>query len=243
MHPPLIGITTGTVESGPEGDRLNRSYGRAVRLAGGLPVAITNVGGVPAREAAARLDGLLLSGGRDVAPARYGETTLNGTVEEDAARDGVEIPLIAEALRRDLPTLAICRGIQALNVALGGTLWQDIPAQVPGALAHRQEAPRAEATHAIDLEAGSRLAAVVGAGSWRVNTFHHQALRRIAAGLAVSARAEDGIIEGVEAPDAAFVLAVQFHPEDMVRACSRCQSLFTAFVRAAAGRSAARAAR
>lgn len=239
MTRPLIGITCGTSAldksaKNPQ-DRLNLAYSRAVWEAGGAPVVLPNLEEEEARAALlARVDGLLLSGGYDVCPALYGEETLNETVEIDALRDRTELPLIREALHRDLPLFAICRGIQTLNVALDGTLYQDIPAQQPGPIRHSQSEPRPTPTHSVSIEAGSLFARLAGDTAMRVNSFHHQALRDVAAGLTVTAWAEDGIIEAVEDSRARFLLGVQFHPEEMVGGCEKARRLFRAFVEAAA---------
>src|SRR5262249_24538288 len=152
----------------------------------------------------------------DVQPEIFGETILNETVEIDTPRDASELPLIRLALARDIPIFAICRGIQSLNVCLGGTLYQDIPAQMLSHIGHSQNEPPQQATHSIEIKDGSRLASIVGSKSMAVNSMHHQALKDVGSDLKVVARAEDGIIEAAEMPEKRFVLAVQFHPEEMV---------------------------
>lgn len=236
---PLIAITCGTnaqdaeaTAAGRAQDRLNATYARAVAAAGGVPVILPNVGAAEA--GLERVDGLLLSGGLDIAPELFGEETLNDTVEVDAPRDATELPLIRAAVERDVPVLAICRGIQSLNVALGGTLYQDIPAQIPSDIAHSQKEGRAVATHGIAVTPGSRLAEIVGE-AMQVNSFHHQALRRIAEGLRVTATAPDGVIEAVEGTGPRFVLGLQFHPEEMTAVSEQARRLFAAFVEAARG--------
>src|SRR5579862_5010702 len=239
MSRPLIGISCGTSaldqRAQTEQDRLNRAYSYALALAGATPVLLPNI--VEPNQGNAildRLNGLLLSGGYDVDPALYGESTLNDTVEVDSTRDHYELPLIRLAFTQDVPLFAICRGIQALNVALGGSLYQDIPAQMPAAGAHRQTAPRHEATHSIAVASGSRLAAIVGADEIDVNSFHHQALKGVATELEVVARASDGVVEAVESRSRRFCVGVQFHPEEMVAdADGPARRLFSAFARAA----------
>lgn len=169
------------------------------------------------------LAGLLLAGGPDIDPERYGEPCAPETQDPDPARDALELALAGEALRRDLPVLAICRGLQMWNVALGGTLTQHVDG-------HRQDG-LADA-HAVQLEPGSRLAAIMGRREYTVNSRHHQAAGRIADGLVVSARAEDGVVEALERPGARFMLAVQWHPEDRA---VRDGALFRAFAQALAG--------
>ena len=167
------------------------------------------------------LHGLLLTGGGDVDPGLYGQSRPTATQRVDPARDTLELRLLDEALRADLPVLAICRGLQMLNVALKGTLHQDIPG-------HR--APGVAEVHPVKLLPGTRLAAIVGADSCVVNSRHHQAVDRVGEGLVVSAsRPGDAVVEGLECPGKRFVVAVQWHPEDRVlsHACDR--RLFEAF--------------
>lgn len=182
-----------------------------------------------------RVDGLLLTGGEDVDPARYSAAPHPklGTVSE--ARDAWEIALVLAARRRRLPTLAICRGIQLLNVALGGTLIQDIPSERPDALDHHPAEPRAARTHAIEVAAESRTARALGVTHLTVNSIHHQAIDRVADELRVVATSSDGIIEGVESPsqDAWWCVGVQWHPEELCDAPEPWdRGLFTAFASA-----------
>jgi putative glutamine amidotransferase len=139
------------------------------------------------------------------------------------------------ALSGGLPLLAICRGIQVLNVAAGGTLYQDISAQIPGALQHPSLGPRpsAESAHAVEVAEGTRLAAMFGAGCLDVNSAHHQAVKTVGSGLTVAARAPDGVIEGLEAPSRPFCVGVQWHPEAMTGARPEMRGLFKALVAAA----------
>ncbi len=235
MSRPLIGITCGTsaldTKAPNPQDRLNCAYSRAVLQAGGVPVILPNLDDAAAIETwLNRLDGLLLSGGYDLDPCLFGEPTLNDTVEIDGPRDAAELPLIHLALERPLPLFAICRGIQSLNVALGGTLYQDLPAQLTTAVCHRQEAPRSVCTHAVRVTPGSRLAEIVGSPTLEVNSFHHQAVKDLAPGLEAVGHAEDGVIEALERPGPRFLLAVQFHPEEMVGDSVAARKLFSAFV-------------
>jgi putative glutamine amidotransferase len=176
-------------------------------------------------DALAGIDGLMLTGGEDVAPARYGEAADPSVVDVDAARDEFEIQLVNEARRRDLPILAICRGIQVLNVAAGGTLIQDIPTQVNGALEHRFPVPQHQPyalAHEVWLDKDTLLARLMrerlsDADACDVNSRHHQAVKQLAPGFQVSATAPDGVVEAIEAPDAHFCLGVQWHPENFWR--------------------------
>jgi putative glutamine amidotransferase len=168
--------------------------------------------------------GLVLTGGEDVVPARFGAVPHPALGRTDAMRDAVEVALIAAAQERRLPILAICRGIQILNVALGGTLYQDLPSERPGPIDHHDEAAR----HTVAVEPGTLLARTVGARPAPVISRHHQAIRDVAPGLRVSALAPDGVIECVEpANGGAWLLAVQWHPEDDVEA-----ALFSGFAEA-----------
>lgn len=236
---PLIGIACSIEESG---FTVGTDYARAVHSSGGIPVALPPVIAdelVP--ELLERLDGLLLSGGDDVDPVHYGEEILpeNGQLEPE--RDRVELALAREALRRGVPILGICRGMQVLNVAAGGSLYQDIPSQTSTRLQHRQRAPRWYATHGITIRPASVLAAAFGVTATRVNSFHHQAVRRVAPGFAVTAQAPDGIIEGIEAEGHPFAVGVQWHPECLFERDPLQAALFRAFIAAAERRSAARA--
>jgi putative glutamine amidotransferase len=176
-------------------------------------------------DALAGIGGLMLTGGEDVAPARYGEAPDPSVVDVDATRDEFEIQLVIEARRRDLPILAICRGIQVLNVAAGGTLIQDIPTQVNGALEHRFPVPQHEPyalAHEVWLDKDTLLARLMrerlsDADACDVNSRHHQAVKQLAAGFQVSATAPDGVIEAIETSDARFCLGVQWHPENFWR--------------------------
>jgi putative glutamine amidotransferase len=183
------------------------------------------------------VDGLVLTGGMDVDPRHYGEPVLNDTVKPEPERDAFELPLVREAMARDLPVLAICRGCQVLNVAAGGSLWQDLPAQRPAQIAHRQTAARDAVTHAVHVAAGSVLAGVIGdaAAPVETNTFHHQAARTVPDALVAVAFTADGTIEGLESPDHTFVVGVQWHPEHLAPSRPEHARLFEALVAAARG--------
>lgn len=210
--------------------------------------SILHVGGeVRVVDASMRIDdalegiqGLLLTGGDDVAPSRYGESAHATVVEAEAGRDDFEIGLIAGARKRDLPILAICRGIQVLNVASGGTLVQDIPSDVHGALPHSLPAPPHESyelAHEVWLDKDTLLARLMrerlsDADACAVNSRHHQAVKDVASGLRVSATAPDGVIEAIEDPEGTFCLGVQWHPENFWRT-GEFRPLFEGFLEAA----------
>ena len=191
-------------------------------------------------EALNGIDGLLLTGGDDVAPTRYGEEKHPAVKEVAPERDEFEIALVREARSRDLPILAICRGIQVLNVATGGTLVQDIPTQVTGALEHKQTVPPHQPydlAHEVWLEKDSLLAKLMrerlsDADSVEVNSRHHQSVKTLAPGFQASATAPDGVIEAIEDPSARFCLGVQWHPENFWRT-GEFRPLFEGFMEAA----------
>jgi putative glutamine amidotransferase len=236
---PLIGVTTSvTADASPERAYVNAAYLRAVQGAGGVPLLLPPHLDEAGQEALwERLDGLLLTGGGDIDPARFGEPPHPKIADVVPARDALEIAVTRRALAADVPLLAICRGIQVLNVALGGSLWQDIPSERPGALNHSQTARRDEPTHRVKVMGeGTRLGAVLGSLELEVNSFHHQAIRRLGEGLREVAWAEDGIIEGVELVGGhPFALGVQWHPEDLVGRDEGARRLFRALVTAARG--------
>ena len=234
---PLIGVTTSvTVDKYPERAYVNAAYLTAVQQAGGVPVPLTPQLDQAAREALwQRLDGLMLTGGGDIDPARFGEAPHPSVSEVSDARDTLELELTERAVTQKRPLLAICRGIQVLNVALGGTLYQDIPSDPGSLIEHSQKERRDRPTHAVKvLGEGTRLEQILGALELEVNSFHHQAVKRLGRGLREVAWAPDGIIEGVELPGTdAFVVGVQWHPEDLVEHDSAARSLFAALVDAA----------
>lgn len=180
-------------------------------------------------------DALLVTGGQDVTPARYGQPTRPCCKETNANRDAMELALLADALARDMPVLGICRGIQALNVHLGGTLYQDLPTEHPSLVTHSMNAPYDRVAHEVDVAEGGMLAQIVGAGEMGVNSCHHQAICDVAPGLRVEAVAPDGVVEAVSSPDATFLLGVQWHPEMSFRTSSESRRIAAAFVAAASG--------
>lgn len=239
MAQKIIGITCNTLPateaSGPR-QTLNRAYVWGVERAGGVPIIlpVTRDADVIARYLGV-VDGLLLSGGVDVDPACYGQPAHPELGEVDHDRDATELPLIRAALDADMPIFAICRGIQTLNVALGGTLYQDLPSERPSAIGHAQnerKIARDVCTHSVAIEPHTRLAEIIGASEMQCNSFHHQALRDVAAPLIVTGLAPDGVIEAVESPRHRYVVGVQFHPEETARVDEASRRLFAAFVQA-----------
>lgn len=233
MTRPLIGLTTSvTIDATPQRAYVNSAYLTAIQQAGGIPVLLPPQLDEEARAALAdRLDGLVLSGGGDVDPARYGEPPHPRTAEVSPARDALEIALVHRALERDTPLLAICRGVQVLNVALGGTLYQDLGDDPGGPIEHTQTDPRPRPTHTVKVATeGTRLGAIVRDAELAVNSFHHQGLRRLGDGLRAVAWAPDGLVEAVELAGDRLVVGVQWHPEDLVGLDTAARSLFAAVV-------------
>ncbi len=242
---PVIGIATQTLPAMP-GVRqacwlMGHSYIEALRKVGGVPWLIPLVPHDPDTLQAIfdRLDGVFITGGVDVDPSRYGEpkTPLCGTTDPD--RDAVEIALLRHAVDRGLPVLAVCRGLQILNVAFGGTLYQDVTAQVPAALKHDyfptpEQPSRKFLAHDVSVKANSRLGHILGDGVVPVNSMHHQAIKDLAPNLAATAFAPDGIVEGVEGTASSFLIAVQWHPEELTDTQPGMARLFSSFADAAA---------
>jgi putative glutamine amidotransferase len=243
---PLIGVTTSELRPGelatlrrhgepPDAEMaLGITYVRAIETAGGIPVVMPPLALVAVPALVARLDGIVLSGGPDLAPGAYGAQPHPELGSTEPALDAFEYAVILEALRLDLPILGICRGAQALNVARGGALHQHLPEVVGDSVVHRQSEDGRNPTHIVEIVAGSRLAGVLGASRLSVNSFHHQAVRRLGVGLRVCARADDGTIEAIEDPARPFVLAVQWHAETLDDGSGQ-RHLFDELVAVAAG--------
>lgn len=236
MSAPRIGITgTTRLFDGASRSAVNSAYVQATLRSGGIPLVLPPVirsEDVPA--VVDVLDGLLLSGGEDIAPEYFGEAAHPRLGAVDPDRDRFELAILREAWGRRVPVLAICRGIQVVNVAFGGSLWQDIPSQRPGAIAHSPSTARDHRSHRIDLTAGSRAARALGAERIEVNSFHHQSIKTLASGFAVTGLAPDGEIEAIESVgDAPWLLAVQWHPEEFHHhPVAPDHGLFAAFVEA-----------
>jgi putative glutamine amidotransferase len=238
-EPVLVGVTTSaTVDAIPARAYTNAAYIDAVQRAGGVPVLLPPQLVSPARDALwSRLDALLLTGGGDVDPARYGQPPHPTVYEICAARDDLELDLTRRALDEGLPFLAICRGIQVLNVALGGTLVQDVASATGSLIQHSQKDKRSVPTHAVKVDTASRLAGILGCAALEVNTLHHQSIDRPGDGLRIVAHAPDGVAEGAEVPAHSFAVAVQWHPEELVGQDAAARNLFDALMDAARRRS------
>ena len=244
---PVIGIPTQTLQSLggvsaeiPPSWVMSQRYILTLTAAGALPWMIPLVGSdeETLRGIYAELDGVFLPGGADIDPASYGRDPHALCDKTDPARDAVELALARWALADDKPVLGVCRGLQLLNVAAGGTLYQDIAEQRPDAAKHDyfpfggRNYTRDFLAHEVEIVAGTRLASLLGAGRVAVNSMHHQAVRDLAEGFAVSAVAPDGIVEALEGPGS-FVLGVQWHPEALTDNDRGARRLFEAFIAAA----------
>jgi putative glutamine amidotransferase len=234
---PLIGITTyrTTSEGGVSRLGVAEDYVHAIIRAGGAPLLIPT--GLPdeALEVLfSRVDGILLSGGGDVLPQRYGSQPHPLVSGMDEDRDQLEIALSQAAAASGLPFLGVCRGLQVINVALGGSLYEDLGDQFPGVLQHDNylQHGRDYLAHPVSLAQGSRLSDILGANELQVNSLHHQGIRRLAPALEATAHAPDGVIEGIELPQHPFGLAVQWHPE-CLQEHAPMRRLFQEFIAAA----------
>jgi putative glutamine amidotransferase len=243
---PIIGIPTQTLhsiegipEALPESWVMNQRYSRVVAAAGGVPVMIPLLEDERSLRALYDLsDGLLIPGGVDLDPATYGESPLPTCGRLDPARDRVELQFARWAIAEGKPLFGLCRGLQIVNVALGGTLYQDIATQRGDAIKHdyfpTAGFARDHVAHPVAVTAGSRLDALVGAASIGVNSMHHQAVKDLAPGLVTTAVAPDGVVEALESSGEQFVLGVQWHPESLTDRDPRMHRLLSGFVQAAA---------
>ena len=189
-----------------------------------------------AEQIAGRMDGLLLCGGSDLDPSYYGEEPLPELDVTVPERDAFEMALLEHALDRGIPVFGICRGLQVLNVALGGTLYQDLPSQIGGgSIAHRQQMPKWQWTHEVEVDESSNVARVMESTELRVNSYHHQGIKDLADGLVVAARASDGVVEAIEYSNLSehWLVGVQWHAEAMRDVGSEHRNLFEAHVAAA----------
>ena len=244
---PLIGIPCYSAQR--EGSQTpiygnNQAYIRAVQRAGGVPLLIPpHLDGDDLEAICSRLDGLLLSGGCDIDPARYGEEPIAACQEPQPERDELELALAAWALDAAVPILGICRGMQLLNVACGGTVYQDLPTQQPEAARHDHAASgRTFRAHPIHLQEHSRLSEILGAAPYAVNSLHHQAVARPGECVEIVGWSPDGVAEALEVDGHPFALAVQFHPEELEgdprQPDKPSRALFRAFVQACSERMA-----
>ncbi|WP_445488657.1 gamma-glutamyl-gamma-aminobutyrate hydrolase family protein [Niallia sp. 03133] len=233
---PVIGITSAYVFHNKfmEGVYTHHDYHKTIAKNGGLPIILPFVQEELAEEMVEQCDAILLSGGEDVDPSMYNQDPHQKLGATIPLRDKVELNIVKAAMKRNLPIFAICRGIQLVNVALGGTLIQDIPSVVKDSIKHSQTVDRSWDTHWVTVEQNSRLANIVGEAAVRVNSLHHQAIDRVADDLAVVAQSADGIIEAVEHKNYQnFFLGIQWHPESMAATDEKMNRLFAEFVKSA----------
>jgi putative glutamine amidotransferase len=231
---PLIGITLDSRENGEFSScpwyAIRKAYCNAIMTAGGVPVPLTH--DLEFIETYLSLvSGLLITGGRhDINPILYGADSIHPTVTLNSTRTTFEFALTKAALERNIPVLGICGGLQVINVVLGGTLFQNIPDDIPNALLHMQEGPRHYTSHSIKVLNGTLLRSILNTEEMAVNSFHHQAVKTPGEGVIVNAVAPDGVVEGIEAPAYRFCLGVQWHPEHEASPLDK--EIFTHFLKA-----------
>ncbi len=231
---PIVLLTPDFEAEAPARYVLKRSYADAILAAGGLPLIPAY--GASVEELLAAADALVVTGGAfDIPPESYGETQRAGCGPAKPGRTLFERELLEAALERRMPILGVCGGMQLLNVVRGGTLFQDLGSEVPDALAHEQEGPKELPSHGLSIETPSWIAraAATFTQSAEVNSTHHQAVHRLGRGLAVSARAPDGVIEAIEDPELPFVVGVQWHPELMMETQPWNAAIYRLLVKAA----------
>lgn len=237
-HYPLIGVS-GAVDEKERENVMMRCYARAVLSGGAMPVLLSpDMDDDMLDSCLAKLDGLLLAGGTDVAPELYGEDPVYELGEVTPLRDQFEMRLVKKAYALGMPVLGICRGIQSMNVAMGGTLWQDLPSQFrteagERPLLHSQKRPDYYQSHSVVIQEGTRVHSIVKTDRLRVNSFHHQAVKVAADGFVISARSTDGVIEAIERPDRPFFVGLQWHPERYFDRTEDAKAVFAALAQAA----------
>lgn len=232
MARPVIGVTLDSEEAGGYASfpwyALRENYCEAVVLAGGLPMALSHHPDL-AEDYLSQIDGLIVTGGNfDVDPEIYGNASRHESVRTKDRRTAFEFSITKAALQYDMPVFGICGGQQLLNVILGGTLIQHIDDEVTDALPHEQPNPRNEAGHSIKITPDTMLHRITDVGVLNVNSAHHQAVKTVGGGTLINAVAEDGVIEGIEAPRYRFCLGLQWHPEFHISDADR--KIFEAFV-------------
>jgi putative glutamine amidotransferase len=241
---PVVGVATQSLDAIP-GKLPNcwimgQRYVRILAAAGAVPWLIPLIQGDEStlRAVYDHLDGVFLTGGVDMDPAHYGEERHESCERIDPARDWTEIHLVRWAQAEGKPVFGVCRGIQAINVALGGSLYQDVPSQYPQAIKHdyfptATQYTRDYLAHEVEVQAESRIGRLLGGRRLHVNSMHHQGIKKLAPGLAATAFAPDGLIEAVECERGSFLIGVQWHPEELAETSDPMRRLFVAFVNAA----------
>lgn len=227
---PIIGVTASLREGRVSVDN---DVLKSVLLAGGIPYIIPYSADLSVMdEIVQHLDGLLLSGGVDIDPTFFGEEPIPNLGEIMPERDALEISLIKKALAANLPILAICRGVQILNIAAGGNMYQDLYSQKIGLLQHSQRAPETHLSHFVHLQEGTLLQTISNCTQFKVNSFHHQAVKDPAPGFIFSASSSDGVVEAIESGHHFFVLGVQWHPEHLTSFDEPSKRIFNSFIHA-----------
>ncbi|MDP6393834.1 MAG: gamma-glutamyl-gamma-aminobutyrate hydrolase family protein [Desulfobacterales bacterium] len=241
MMRPLIGITCSRVVGGTWSqnspgrfmDYAFDEYSSVVHHCGGAPILIPTAQNHESLQSICeRLNGVILTGGPDIDPHFYGEEPLSGLGEIDEAIDLTELAVVKIALKKDLPILGICRGLQVLNVSEGGTLYQDIPSQVKESINHLQKKDKSVNAHYVRIDENTGLHLIFKRKKIQVNSRHHQAIKDLASSLIVTAWAQDGLIEAVENPSRTFVIGVQWHPEGTWKKDAFSKKLFHSLIRA-----------
>lgn len=230
---PVIGVTA-SLDNGTM--TVSRYNTEAILRAGGIPFVIPyTVDAEVIREISEKVDGLLLTGGGDIDPTLFGEEPLPGLGSITPERDLMEIAISRNMMEADKPIFAICRGCQILNIAAGGDMYQDLYTQRDHLLQHSQVAPKSHPSHTVKAADGSLLSRIAGTTSFKVNSFHHQAVRELAPGFLLTATTQDGVVEAFESTEHRFIMGVQWHPETMIDSDEISRKLFHAFVEASAG--------
>jgi putative glutamine amidotransferase len=235
MPKPVIGLTTSRMRNLARLSVFgtNVPYAKSIADAGGIPILIPlSLSDADIDQLLSRVDGILFTGGYDVDPRWYGNLPHPKVMGADADRDRMEMHLVQALINLGKPFFGICRGCQVINIALGGSLYEDLAELYPGKIQHdNHDHPRNYLAHTVDLQCSSRLSELLSVGAFGVNSLHHQGVNRIARGLQASAMAPDGLVEAFELSDYSFGLAVQWHPEELQEHASM-RSLFQVFVQA-----------
>ena len=227
---PLIGLTP-IVDAGRDSLWMLPGYMQGLEAVGciGMMLPLTDDAAM-LKDSVDQVDGILLTGGNDVAPVLYGETKETFCGENDPRRDRMEARLIELALQADKPVFGICRGVQLMNVLLGGTLYQDLPTEHPSGTEHHMTPPYDKPIHKVDVVSGTKLSDIIGAGEHEVNSYHHQSVKELAPGVEEMAYSEDGLLEAICIPDKQFIVGVQWHPDFAIEKDPECFKLVKAFV-------------
>ena len=228
---PKIGLIA-NVEEKDLRVNVHGAYGRSIEMSGGVPLLLPYVEDEKIIDAFIDLcDGFLFTGGADIEPEHYGEIKKDTCGETEPLRDKLELVVLKKAMEKDKPILGVCRGLQIINVIMGGTLYQDLPSEHKTEISHVQTEGNYETSHLVYVEQGTPLENIVGKNTITGNSFHHQAIKSLANGLVVTAKAADGMIEGVYAPDKKYLYAYQWHPERLYRLEDN-KALFDDFINA-----------